>query len=934
MHRTSTIYFYFRFVAFVLLVVPISALSQHDIKQPHESICFEENRGQFYDAQGNTAPYVLFKAEVPGITIWITKTGITYQFINLEKVPSKHAYSSMTGNKSKTKTDKIIEWSRVDMILNNSNILAKNIQANIIDSKGARNYFIKGDIKVLDIKTFDQIIINNVYPGIDWKLYTSEDNSLKHEFIVHPSGNPDHIELIYEGKGEIEVKSNELNISTPFGDLTEGKLICFNKGKTINSSYQFSKNKNNSFKASGYNWKTKDVIVPTSDSVFSYAVKFNISEYDKSADLIIDPELVWGTLYGGNVVDGFTSMDIDKSDNLLITGYTTSSNFPVQDYGGYFQGTQAGNSSSFILKFNPDGALEWATYFGGDQDQRAYSIVMDTLGNAFITGFTNSPNFPIIAGSGYYQSSIAGESDVFISKFNSSGVLIWSTYFGGTLNESAQSVTIDDDQNILVTGYTEIVDFPLMDAGGYFQGSSIAYENAFILKFDNDGSLLWSTLFGGTYAEGGASVSADSLGNIFVTGIALSSDLPTMDPGSGAYFQSNNFGGKDVFILKFDNSLNLVWSTYYGGSEDEQSGAIIVDRDNNIFLGGTTGSGNFPTLNSGTFYQGNKDVNDDAYLLKFDNTGVRLWATFYGGGSSENFQSSDLLAVDDCNNIYFTFETRSFDIFKKKQNFCSYIDLTNGGLLDVFISKFKNNGELLWATSVGDSEFDFRSPIAIDSKNDVFLGGEFTDYFSSNNLPMMYMPGAFNDETPNGYDDSFILKFTDNPHFELSTTSSDCPCNGAVNLSLECGESPYNVIWSNGVEILNSTDTTFSLSNLCKDEYQVTISSHCAKSFTLPFTIEGEQCGNIAVPNVFTPNGDNTNDLFELITSEAKQVELVIINRWGNVVYSEKSASPKWDGAMENGLRATEGVYFYKVRVVYTDDTEFNKHGFFHLVRD
>jgi len=215
---------------------------------------------------------------------------------------------------------------------------------------------------------------------------------------------------------------------------------------------------------------------------------FDIAEYEKSEDIIIDPIRVWATYYGGSGSEGGGEGDIctDSSGNLYVTGRTASTDFPTQNLtGAYNQTTYGGDDfDAFIVKFNNSGARIWATYYGGNSWDGGTAICTDNSGNIYITGRTDSYDFPIQTLTGAYnQPSHGGERDAFILKFNSSGERIWATYYGGSDEDIGWCICTDNSANLYVTGNTQSSNFPTQSLEGAYNQTTLGYVIQFLFVF-------------------------------------------------------------------------------------------------------------------------------------------------------------------------------------------------------------------------------------------------------------------------------------------------------------------------------------------------------------------------------------------------------------------------------------------------------------------
>jgi hypothetical protein len=295
---------------------------------------------------------------------------------------------------------------------------------------------------------------------------------------------------------------------------------------------------------------------------------------------------------------------VDDSGSAYITGYTYSTNFPT---ASPFQETNAGGYDAFLSKLNAAGSsLVYSTYLGGSNQDVGSGVAVDHLGNAYLTGYTYSTDFPIAVP---IQKTLGGVVNSFLTKFNPAGSeLLYPTYLGGSGYDYGRSIALDPSGNAYITGYTTSPNFPTLNP---IQDSLSGNSDAFVSKLNSTGSaLVYSTYLGGSSHDYGKGIAVDPAGNAYVVGYTYSSNFPTSSP-----IQESNAGGYDAFVTKINPAgAELIYSTYLGGSGNDSGWSIAVDGSGNAYLTtGYTSSNNFPLINP---IQGSYGGAGDAFVTK------------------------------------------------------------------------------------------------------------------------------------------------------------------------------------------------------------------------------------------------------------------------------------------------------------------------------
>jgi hypothetical protein len=260
------------------------------------------------------------------------------------------------------------------------------------------------------------------------------------------------------------------------------------------------------------------------------------------------------------------------------------------------QATNGGATDAFVAKINPTGsALLYSTYLGGNGVENGTDIAVDAANNVYVMGVTTSTNFP--TANPLQATNAGGNTDAFVAKISLTGsTLLYSTYLGGSMTESGWGIAVDAANNVYVTGSTGSTNFPTANP---FQATNGGGIDAFVAKIDPTGSaLLYSTYLGGSGLDSSKSIAVDASGSAYVTGVTLSSDFPTREPLQQTYGGGDGGFGGDAFVAKLDPTGSaLVYSTYLGGSDDEDGQGITLDSSGNAYVKGITQSPDFATMN-------------------------------------------------------------------------------------------------------------------------------------------------------------------------------------------------------------------------------------------------------------------------------------------------------------------------------------------------
>jgi hypothetical protein len=578
----------------------------------------------------------------------------------------------------------------------------------IEEQPGKANYFTGNDPAKwrTNVPTYAKVHYREVYPGIDL-LYYGNQRRLEYDFVVAPGADPQNITLAFKGADKIAIDAGNLVLHVGGSEIRQHKPLIYQETdgvrREIDGGYVLKGANRVSFRLAAYD-RSQPLII---DPVLAYSTYLGgeagvaiavdghgnayVTGYTGSTDFpttsgafqstprggfdafvakinSTGTALVYSTYLGGRGSDGGGGIAVDTSGNAYVTGGTSSTDFPTT--AGAFQTTCAGGffgscEDAFVTKLNPDGSgLIYSSYLGGGSFDNGSGIAVDKSGSAYVTGGTNSADFPTTQsafqttfGGGPTDPNFGPPRDIFVTKLNPAGSgLIYSTYLGGDGKDDdlGGGIAVDASGNAYVTGHTNSTNFPTT-AGAFQPVFAGGLWDAFVTKLDSTGStLIYSTYLGGMGFDQAFAIAVDDRGHAYTTGRTNSANFPTVNA-----FQGFSGGGLDAFVTKLDPTGSaLVYSTYLGGSSSEEADGIAVDLQGNAYVTGVTDSTNFRTT-SRAFQPAHAGGNSqEAFVTKLDPVGSLVYSSYLGGSG---YEVGFAIAVDPGGNAYVTGETGSSD---------------------------------------------------------------------------------------------------------------------------------------------------------------------------------------------------------------------------------------------------------------------------------
>ncbi len=628
------------------------------------------------------------------------------------------------------KTGKVESHTAVRMTIDGANETASVEGEN--PSEGRSNYFLGNDPEKwrTDIPNFQRVKYSSVYDGVDL-VYYGNGQQLEYDFVVRPGHDPNKIELKFEGieSAKIDKTSGDLVLETGSGTLRQLKPFVYQETDGARTEI-----------ASTYALKREGK---------SFNVSFNLSAYDTTKELVIDPILAYGTYLGGNAFDEGRSITVDAQGNAYVVGTAASRDFPTTPgtiKPVLLPRTDAPNSfwyDAFVTKINPTGtALVFSTYFGGrNGNESGGGVALDANGNVLISGTTMAGDLPTVNA---YQSTFGGTDDGFAAKLNPTGsAIIFSTYLGGNNTDVGGSIAVNQTTGDAVfVGGASSGNFPTTP--GAFKerlcdntpGScnGIFYSGSYLVKLTANGGIVYSTLFDAAIND----VTLDTADNAVFGGTAFA--VAPTTPGA---FQPVSSGGIEGYIAKLNPAgSSVVFGTFLGGGlQSDRVKAIVLDPEQNIYVTGQTQNTAFPTT-PGAFDTTFNGV-EDGFVTKFNPAGSALvFSTFLGGTARDEPFAIGLAANRD---VFVAGESLSNATFPLRNPL-----LQSGSIV---LSRLRSDGTALeFSTFLGTGgAYD----LATDAESNAYLTGHATTVLVTPNAFQTVRGGG---SVTTSTKDAFIVK--------------------------------------------------------------------------------------------------------------------------------------------------------------------------------
>lgn len=708
-------------ILLALLILSANQLPAQLLSFTSGSKLFIQNNGQVRDQQGRLNDAVQFLYVDDRFRIQFRADGFSYELLSVDQPFTGLSEAYALQQNELQPAPVTMRSHRIDVQFAGMSAYCR-LRAQRRDSASFHYYLAPvTENRYEHVPAYRQLVYEHVYPGIDLIFYAPDaaTRTPRYEFSVRPGADPSLIGWSYAGATSLELlPEGSFRIATPLGEINETRPLCFT-----------------------------DFNEPLAGAAFAFQGKvrtFAIPEYDRSKPLLIDPNIIWGTYYGGAGGDEPSEIYVGKSGAVYIAGHTVSLQFIATS--GAHQSTFAGGVYDYYLaKFNSVGKLSWGTYFGGNDKDYCFAATVDPSENIFIAGNSESQG---LATAGAHKTTISGTSaDNLIAKFASNGTLLWSTYYGGSGSENLRGIVCD------AAGYLYVAGTTYSDTGiatpGAFQTVKHNYDDGVLAKFSPGGKLVWGSYIGDSGVDRFHVITLDHFGHVYVAG-TTSSKNGIATPGAHQTVYGGNVS--DAYLCKFDTSGKRIWCTYYGGAGEDRTRGLETDSTGSVFLAGftnsDTGIATPGCLQPQWSDPGGGGTAEDNFLVRFDSSGLRLWGTYYGGIAMENLWGAD---IDEKNKFFYVVGSTNSP---GKMVYGHAMQPVKNAAADCFIAKFNFDGFPDWGTYWGGPVGQQFEDVDVDESGFIYVIGRPTAG------DMLVTPGTHQSVFQGGYSETIVYKFS------------------------------------------------------------------------------------------------------------------------------------------------------------------------------
>ena len=544
-----------------------------------------------------------------------------------------------------------------------------------------------------EISNYGRLQVSNLYRGIDLVYYGNE-GELEYDLTVKPGADARNIRLRLDGsRAHVDRDGNLI------AGLIQKRPIAYQvsaNGSKIPVESRYRKNADGSY-------------------------GFVLGEYDRERELVIDPVLTFSLYLSGGNQDVAQSIGLDQIGYLYVAGTTYSTNFPT---ASGIQTSNGGGTDIFVTKIDPNAKageqVVFSTYLGGTANETLGGMAVGPAGDIYLTGTTLSSNFPT---ENPAQTALDGTSDAFVVWINTSRKLGYSTYLGGAKDETGVGITFNSKGRIFVTGGTESTDFPTANP---FQSATGGRQDAFIAEYEpslsGKATLVFSSYLGGSGWDIGRGIALAADGTVWIAGGTYSFNFPLR----GASYQNFYRGNGDAFVAHINTSAGssgLEYTTFLGGSDQEEATNVAINAAGQVVFSGWTISETFPVTANGmqTTYGGNGNTFVSVLdLSKPARSEQLVYSTFFGG-SGPTIPSD--LKQDAAGNLYLTGMTLAAGLPTTKNAAQAAYD----GTLDAFVLEFNpataGTAGISYLSYLGSDGLQVGNGVAFDTKDNIYVVG-------------------------------------------------------------------------------------------------------------------------------------------------------------------------------------------------------------------